>query len=245
MHPSSTANSPPKPRQNTTFAAPTHQRQRRTAPQRRRRPRQPQNPLDRHAGNCRLSARNSILWYPKSMGWDVVHLVAGTTGGLVSSFVLHPLDLVKVRFQVRTRETPVLSGCKIRAGGRWPCAVRPQRHPPLSVCATGVCRCWTCPASPRCRPSGKSSATKASLDCTKASPRVRVVRCDVGSAAAPGCCFPKPATVRGCGQCTCMGLRCGKAAPWAMCEWLDGRVWGWRPLWGCVHCAVMCVSVCC
>ncbi|XP_059139971.1 mitochondrial folate transporter/carrier-like isoform X2 [Physella acuta] len=38
------------------------------------------------------------------------HLVAGVTGGLVSSIVLHPLDLIKVRFQVD--EGPGQTGIK-------------------------------------------------------------------------------------------------------------------------------------
>lgn len=29
----------------------------------------------------------------------VEHLVAGTTGGVAATLVLHPLDLIKVRFQ--------------------------------------------------------------------------------------------------------------------------------------------------
>lgn len=34
---------------------------------------------------------------PRSVQWE--HLVAGVSGGVVATLVLHPLDLVKIRFQ--------------------------------------------------------------------------------------------------------------------------------------------------
>ncbi|CAC5422714.1 SLC25A32 [Mytilus coruscus] len=39
---------------------------------------------------------------PRSVQWDghLSHMVAGVSGGVVATLVLHPLDLVKIRFQV-------------------------------------------------------------------------------------------------------------------------------------------------
>lgn len=37
---------------------------------------------------------------PRSVQWDhLSHMVAGVSGGVVATLVLHPLDLVKIRFQ--------------------------------------------------------------------------------------------------------------------------------------------------
>jgi hypothetical protein len=39
----------------------------------------------------------STLRPRRSVQWE--HLVAGVSGGVVATLVLHPLDLVKIRFQ--------------------------------------------------------------------------------------------------------------------------------------------------
>ena len=44
----------------------------------------------------------------RHVGWE--HLVAGVSGGVASTVILHPLDLIKIRFQGEHKRQPDPTG---------------------------------------------------------------------------------------------------------------------------------------
>ena len=49
------------------------------------------------------SAKKNLSIF-SNVRWE--HLAAGVTGGVVSTVILHPLDLIKIRFQGKLNKNP-------------------------------------------------------------------------------------------------------------------------------------------